>query len=115
MNNSSERVPTELQIARAYGKLSSMPEDDPKASVPLARIGNCELRMFRGAETDFHNKALFWLELFDHGTRTSVDSFRCQSIKDATPAFEDLMSQAATLNNPNPSGSETHPASSREF
>jgi hypothetical protein len=107
MNNSSEPVSTELQIARAYGKLSSMPEDGPKASVPLAKIGNCELRMFRGPETNFDSKALFWLELFDHGTKMSVDSFRCHNIKDATPSFEDLMSQAVSLNNPDVSGAET--------
>ena len=105
MNSTSERMLTEQRIARAYGKLSSILEDGPKASVSVTWVGNCEVRMFRGPETD--NRALFWLELFDHGTRTSVDSFRCQNIKDATPAFDVLMSQVVSLNNPDPSGAET--------
>jgi hypothetical protein len=102
MNSTSERMSTELRIASAYVKLSSIPEDGPKASVSLAWIGNCELRMFRGPEIDFDSRALFWLELFDHATRTSVDSFRCHKIEDAAPVFEDLMWQAAHLNNPDP-------------
>jgi hypothetical protein len=107
MNSTSERMLTELRIARAYGKLSSILEEGPKASVSVTWVGNCEVRMFRGPETDFDNRAIFWLELFDHGTRTSVDGFRCQNIKDATPAFDVLMSQVVSLNNPDPSGAET--------
>jgi hypothetical protein len=90
----------------AIGKLSSILEDGPKASVSVTWVGNCEVRMFRGPETDFDNRALFWLELFDHGTRMSVDGFRCLNIKDAAPAFDILMSQLASLNNPDPSGAE---------
>ena len=104
MNSTSERMLTELQIARAYVELSSILEDGSKASVSLAWIGNCELRMFRGPKTDFDSRALFWLELFDHGTRVSVDSFRCHNIEDATPAFEVLMSQVAALTIPAPAG-----------
>jgi hypothetical protein len=107
MNSTSERMLTELRIAKAYVELASILEDGSKASVSLAWIGNCELRMFRGPKTDFDSRALFWLELFDHGTRVSVDSFRCHSIEDATPAFEVLMSQVAALNNPGASGAET--------
>jgi hypothetical protein len=38
--------------------------------------------------------------LFDHLTKTSVDSFGCDRIKDATAVFEDFMSQGANLNKP---------------
>ena len=79
---------TELRIARAYVKLSSVPEDSSQASVSLAWIGNCEIRMFRRPETDFDSVALFWLELFDHGARRSIDSFRCHKIEDAAPRFD---------------------------
>jgi len=56
--------------------------------------------MFRGREADLDGMPLFWLELFDHVTKTSVDSFRCDRIKDATAVFEDFMSQGANLNKP---------------
>ena len=64
----------ELRIARAFVKLSSILEDGPEASVSLASIGNCEIRMFREPELDFGGvQPLFWLELFDHSTKRSVD------------------------------------------
>jgi hypothetical protein len=100
MNSTAESVLIELRIARAYVRLSSMDADGPKASVSLAKVGNCELRMFRGPENDFDSKALFWLELFDHGTRTSLDSCRCDNLKDATPAYELLMAQFLKMTDP---------------
>ena len=100
MNTTSERSLTELRIARAYGKLSSIPVDGSKPLISLASIGNCEIRMFRGREADLDGMPLFWLELFDHTTKMSVDSFRCDRIKDAAAVFEDFMSQGANLNKP---------------
>ena len=104
MNCTSETALVELRIARAYVKLSCIPEDSSEASVSLASVGNCEIRMFRAREAD--SMALFWLELRDHATNTSVDSFRCHKIKDAVPVFEDFMSQAADLNKPERDGAE---------
>jgi hypothetical protein len=98
MNSESETLLTELLIARAYVKLSSIPVDSSKPSVSLASIGNCEIRMFRAREADLDGMPLFWLELFDHLTKTSVDSFRCDTIKDAAAVFGDFMSQGANLN-----------------
>jgi hypothetical protein len=100
MNSASETLLTELRIARAYLKLSSIPVDGSKPSVSLASIGNCEIRMFRGREADLVGMSLFWLELFDHVTKTSIDSFGCDKIKDAAAVFEDFMSQGANLNKP---------------
>jgi len=98
MNGTSETALTELRIARAYIKLSCIPEDGSEASVSLASIGSSEIRMFRRRGADLDSMALFWLELVDHGTKTSVDSFRCQKIKDAVPVFENFLSQAVDLN-----------------
>jgi len=98
-------MPTQMRIASAYVKLSSISEDSSKVSVPLARIGNCEIRMFRWPETQ--SGGLFWLELFDHNTRTSIDSFQCHEIKDAAPVFEGLILQATHLNDLDPSRAET--------
>ncbi len=49
---------------------------------------------------------LFWLELFDHSTGTSIDSFRCDKIEDAAPVFEHMMLQATGLDGPDPGGNE---------
>lgn len=99
MNDTSETTLTELRIARAYVKLSCIPTDSSEASVSVTSMGDCEIRMFR-READLDGMPLFWLELFDHVTKTSVDSFRCDTIKDAAAVFEDFMSQGANLNKP---------------
>ena len=96
--DTSERTLTELRIARAYVKLSCIPENSSETSVSLVSIGSCEIRMFQGPEVDFDGVPLFWLELFDHSTKTSVDGCNCHRIKDAVPLFDDFISQADRLN-----------------
>ena len=107
MNSRSERILTELLIARAFVKLSSIPEESSQTTVTLASVGSCDIRMFLGEQADVDGVSLFWLELFDLGINMSVDSFRCVTIKDAAPVFEELMSQAVCLSSPDPSGAET--------
>jgi hypothetical protein len=72
----------------------------PEASVLLASIGSCEIRMFRGPEAALDGTPLFWLELIDHSIKTSVDSCSCHRLKDAVAIFDDFISQAARLNEP---------------
>jgi len=92
--NSSERTLTELKIARAYVRLSSIPEGD-LAPVLLATSGSCEIRMFRGPEVHLDGVPLFWLELYDNSTKMSLDGFLCYRIKDAVSVFEDFVSQVS--------------------
>jgi hypothetical protein len=106
MDSTSERMHTELRIARAYVKLSCIPEDSSEPSVSLASIENCEIRMFLKWEADPDSMPLFWLELLDHGTKTSVDSFQCHRIKDAAPVFENFMSRAVRLSKLGPGCTE---------
>ena len=98
--NSSERTLTELKIAQAYVRLSSIPGDNPEASVLLASIGSYEIRMFRDPKADVDGAPLFWLELIDHSIKTSVDSFSCHRLKDAVAIVDDFISQATCLNKP---------------
>ena len=98
--NSFERTLTELKIARAYGRLSSIPGNGPEASVSLASIGSYEIRMFRDPKADVDGAPLFWLELIDHSTKTSVDSFCCYQIKDAVPVVHDFFKQVDDSNEP---------------
>ena len=42
-------------------------------------------------------RPLFWLELFDHGAKTSVDAFGCHEIDNAASILEDLILQAGIL------------------
>jgi hypothetical protein len=95
---------TELKIARAYGRLSSIPGNGSEASVSLASIGNCEIRMFRGPKADLDGAPLFWLELIDHSIKTSIDSCSCHGLKDAVTIFDDFVSQAGRLDKPGGAG-----------
>ena len=110
MTSTSETTTlVELRIAQAYIKLSSIPVDSAEVSVSLTAIGSCEIRMLcvNVKEADLDGVPLFWLELFDHGTKTSIDSFRCHKIKDAVPVFEYFRSEAAFLNGTDRNGAET--------
>ena len=94
----SERTLIELQIARAYVRLTSIPEDSPAASVSLASAGSCEIRMVPGPEVGLDGLPIFWLELFDHSTKTSLDSCGCHRIKDAVSRLQEFILQAGGSN-----------------
>jgi hypothetical protein len=96
--NTSDRTLTELRISRAYIRLCSIPEDSAEASVSLASIGSHEIRMLAGEAINLASTPLFWLELFDYSTNTSVDSFRCHKLEDAVPVLGDFLTQANELN-----------------
>jgi hypothetical protein len=91
----SDKRINELQILRACVKLLRVPEGSPQPLVSLVRIGNFEIRMFRGHHAILSAVPLFWLELFDHGASASVDSFSCNEIDDAVVVFENFVSQIA--------------------
>jgi hypothetical protein len=93
----SDNMLRELRIARAYVKLLCIPEGSPETSVSIACIGNCEIRIFEGSRVTSDVMPLFWLELFDHGAKMSVDSFSCHEIEDAVVVFEDFILQAGHL------------------
>ena len=48
-------------------------------------------------EVGFDGVPLFWLELFDHSTKQSID-FSCHKIEEAVAICDDFMSQAAAAN-----------------
>ena len=96
--NTSDRTLTELRISRAYIRLCVIREDSPEVSVSLASIGSHEIRMLAGPAITLVSAPLFWLELFDHRTNTSVDGFCCHKLKDAAPVFSDFLAQANDLN-----------------
>ena len=56
-------------------------------------FGSHEIRMLAGPAADLDSAPLFWLELIDHGTKTSVDSYCCHRLKDAVPVVCDFFTQ----------------------
>lgn len=97
VSNISRKTLGELRIAQAYVKLLCIPEGSSQVSVTLAQIGNCEIRIFEEPREHPDCFPLFWLELFDHRAKWSVDSCSCHKIEDAVIVFEDFISQARHL------------------
>lgn len=81
-----------LRITRAYIKLLCIPEGDPKMLL-LARIGNCEVRMFEGSQSSSSSAPLFSIELFDHDAQSAVDSCICFDIEEGVAAYQDFLSR----------------------
>ena len=94
----SDDAPTRIKIEKAYTELLRIPADSAEASVLLASIGKYEIRICGGSTARSAATPLFWLELFDHALKMSIDSCSCQQIEGAIAAFEYLISQARLLN-----------------
>jgi hypothetical protein len=86
---------TELRISQAYIKLLGVAQNAQGArTISLERIGSFEVLMFDVAPDGDADAPLFWLELFDHGRKSSVDSCCCTGIAQAVTVFDDFMSLA---------------------
>ena len=85
----------ELRISQAYIQLLGLPQNAQGARmISLERIGTFEILMFDVSPDGAGDAPLFWLELFDHETKSSVDSCSCTEIAQAVTVFEDFVSLA---------------------
>lgn len=85
----------ELRISQAYIKLLGLPQNQQGARmISLERIGDHEILMFDVSPDSASDTPLFWLELFDHETKSSVDSCSCYEIAQAVTIFDDFISLA---------------------
>jgi hypothetical protein len=85
----------ELRISQAYIKLLGLPGNEQGARmISLERIGHHEVLMFDVSPDSATDAPLFWLELFDHVAKSSVDSCSCTEIAQAVPVFNDFVSLA---------------------
>jgi hypothetical protein len=88
----------ELRITQAYIKLLGIPQNAHGARVvSLKRIGNYEVLMFDVSPDSATDAPLFWLELFDHEAKSSVDSCSCTEIALAVTVFDDFVALAKAM------------------
>ena len=86
---------SELRISQAYIKLLGLPQNEHGARmVSLERIGNHEVIMFDVSADSATDAPLFWLELFDHEAKSSIDSCSCTEIAQAVTVFDDFIALA---------------------
>ena len=89
---------SELRITQAYIKLLCLPENaNGERLISLERIGACDIRMFDAPSGNSDDVALFWLELFDHDRRSSLDSCSCTTIVEAVVVFDDFAMEAGRM------------------
>jgi hypothetical protein len=85
-------------LNNAYVGLALMPErSDGSKTVTLKRYGNYEVRLIDFSQMGSPADCLFWLELYCHMTRMSLDSCRCDDLDDAEAAADFLVSRAKQL------------------
>ena len=85
----------ELRITQTYIKLLGLPQNRQGArTISLERIGTYEILMFDVSPDSAADAPLFWLELFDHEAKSSVDSCSCTEIAQAVTIFDDFISLA---------------------
>jgi hypothetical protein len=62
--------------------------------ISLERIGCHEVIMFDVSPDSATDAPLFWLQLFDHEAKLSVDSCSCTEIAQAVTVFDDFIALA---------------------
>src|SRR5215218_1766913 len=88
-----------LRVTQAYIALLSIPESNSAArTISVARIGECEILMCNGAPARSGDAPLLWMELFDHNTNISLDSFSFREIEEAMAGFDELVARANDSN-----------------
>jgi hypothetical protein len=66
-------------------------------SVQIERLGAVEARLIEFTETQSAIELGIWIELYDHGSQSSFDSFRCESLDEAELLLEKLIGSAQRL------------------
>jgi hypothetical protein len=85
----------ELRITQAYIRLLGLPQNAQGARmISLERIGRHEVRMFDVSPDGAADAPLFWLELFDHEAKSSIDGCSCSEIAQAVTVLDDFISLA---------------------
>jgi hypothetical protein len=89
--------PTLGRLNKAYVSLALMPERDRTRATTLEHYGAYEVRMFEFSQGGPTGDRLFWLELYCHITKFSLDSCSCDNFDDAETAADHLISCAKQL------------------
>jgi len=85
-------------LSNACVGLALMPESgDGSKTVTLKRYGDHEVRLIDFSQGRSSADCLFWLELYCHTTRSSLDSCRCDDLDNAEAAADDFVSRAKQL------------------
>jgi hypothetical protein len=79
----------ELKLAQQSTALSAV--------ATVARLGAFEVRLIVPSHVAPTGELRFWMELYDHDRKLSIDSVGDRVLRDAVVAAEDLIERATTL------------------
>jgi hypothetical protein len=65
--------------------------------VTLVRLGSFEVRLVQPSQGVPQGTPVFWMELFDHDRKLSIDSVGDLALDDAVIAAEDFIARATQL------------------
>jgi len=86
------------RLNNAYVGLALVQEaGDGSKTLTLKRYGDYDVRLIDFSHVRSSADCLFWLELYCHTTRSSLDSCRCDDLEDAEAAADHLVSRAKEL------------------
>ncbi len=89
---------TERRLIQAYLKLFlAVQSEDGVKTVSLARFGSYEVRVIELSRDAAAGSFPVWLELYEHNTRSMLDSCGCSELEEAVAAANELISQARQL------------------
>ena len=90
--------PTLGRLTKAYVNLALIAAgSDRSRSTTVDRYGTYEVRLVEFLGGGRASDCLFWLELYCHVAKSSVDSCRCDNFDDAEIAADDFISSAKQL------------------
>ena len=94
----SSRAELETQLIGAHARLQRIRrEGDVPAMVTLVRLGSFEVRLIQPVQHLSEGAPVFWMELFDHDRRLSIDSVGDLALPHAAIAAEDFIARATGL------------------
>jgi hypothetical protein len=89
---------TEARLIRAYLNLFLVPRgQDSSKTTTLARFGSYEVRLFEPAHDLAAETLPLWMELYAHGSRSTLDSFGCDDFEAAVRVADEFMTRAKAL------------------
>jgi hypothetical protein len=95
LSKTSGRMNLEAQLIQAHLKLQlALLGEDNSRTATLVRRGAYEVRLVEPSRASPPGGVLFWIELFDHDRRMSLDSVGSYVLEDAVIAAEHLIAQA---------------------
>jgi len=88
----------EARLLRAHVELYVRRREEPGSkSAPVLRHGAYEVRLLQLLRGSSADPFIFWLELFDHNQRISLDSGSAENLRKALGIAEELISHAEQL------------------